>query len=80
MSEWPRPCPIPGHPHDDDGFVVAPGRDDLVLELAPVGRLGGELVAAEGELVLLAAGDAVLHRQVLGGQPHVHDRLAVAAE
>ena len=18
MSEWPRPCPIPGHPHDDD--------------------------------------------------------------
>ena len=19
MSEWPRPCPIPGHPHDDDG-------------------------------------------------------------
>ena len=23
MSEWPRPCPIPGHPHDDDGEPVA---------------------------------------------------------
>ena len=22
MSEWPRPCPIPGHPHDDDGEPV----------------------------------------------------------
>ena len=22
MSEWPRPCPIPGHPHDDDGAPV----------------------------------------------------------
>jgi hypothetical protein len=22
MSDWPRPCPIPGHPHDDDGPVV----------------------------------------------------------
>src|SRR5450755_2901829 len=22
MGEWPRPCPIPGHPHDDDAVVV----------------------------------------------------------
>jgi hypothetical protein len=22
MSQWPRPCPIPGHPHDDDGEPV----------------------------------------------------------
>ena len=21
MGEWPRPCPIPGHPHDDDAAV-----------------------------------------------------------
>ena len=23
MSQWPRPCPIPGHPHDDDREPVA---------------------------------------------------------
>ena len=22
MSDWPRPCPIPGHPHDSDGDAV----------------------------------------------------------
>ena len=22
MGEWPRPCPIPGHPHDDGDTVV----------------------------------------------------------
>src|SRR5450755_1761092 len=22
MGEWPRPCPIPGHPHDDGDAVV----------------------------------------------------------
>jgi hypothetical protein len=24
MSQWPRPCPIPGHPHDDGEPVVVP--------------------------------------------------------
>ena len=39
-------------------LVAAPGRDDLARERARVGRLGGALMAAQGELVLLLAADA----------------------
>ena len=45
-----------------------------------IGRLGGELMAAQGEFILFSSRNPVFRRQVLGGQPHVHDRLAVPSE
>ncbi len=53
----------------DDPAVVE-DRSDL-LEQAPVlGALRGQLMAAQGELVLRVAGNAVLLRHLLGGLPH----------
>src|SRR6266540_342685 len=55
-------------------------RDDLRVEAARVHRLGGALVRAQREGVLLLAADAVALGHHLAGQAHGHVVLGVAAD
>ena len=59
---------------EDDGIALLLGDDhgdDLVLELALGDGGGGTGLAAQGQLILHLAGDAVLFGHVLGGDAHV---------
>ena len=53
-------------------------RDDLVVEDAPVGGAPRPFLGAQTELVELAAVDAPLGRDQLGGDALVHEALGVA--
>lgn len=51
---------------------LSPHWDDLVLEAAGLDGVGGAGVRANGELILLLAGDVELFGDVLGGDSHRH--------
>ena len=66
----------------DDGLALPArhgDRDDLVGEPARLRGRGGALVAADGVLVLLLAGDPVLPAQVLRGLDHAAGHRVVLA-
>ena len=53
-------------------LVAAPRRNDFLGKEAGIRRFRGVLMAAQSELVLFLAADAVAHGQVLSRQTHLH--------